>query len=98
MKITNTNIEGLVIIEPKVFLDDRGYFFESFNQKTFNDAIGRETRFVQDNESYSTKGVLRGLHYQTPPFSQGKLVRVVHGEVFDVAVDIRSNSPSFAVN
>ena len=94
MKTTLTAIPGVLIIEPKVFGDARGFFFESFNQKAFNDATGTDHQFVQDNHSRSGKGVLRGLHYQvTQP--QGKLVRVVRGAVFDVAVDIRPDSPAF---
>jgi len=95
MKVTTTAIEDLLILEPQVFGDERGFFLESFNQKLFDDAIGREVRFVQDNHSRSTKGVLRGLHYQLPPHAQGKLVRVTQGSVFDVAVDMRRSSPSF---
>ena len=95
MKVTTTAIEGLLILEPQVYGDERGFFLESFNQKLFDDAIGREVRFVQDNHSRSTKGVLRGLHYQLPPHAQGKLVRVTQGSVFDVAVDMRRSSPSF---
>ena len=95
MKVTDTKIPDVKIIEPTVFEDERGFFFESFNQKKFEEAIGREVSFVQDNHSKSVKGVLRGLHYQVPPHSQGKLVRVVKGEVFDVAVDIRKSSPTF---
>jgi dTDP-4-dehydrorhamnose 3,5-epimerase len=95
LNIINTEITDVKILEPTVFEDERGFFFESFNHSKFEHVIGQTVKFVQDNHSKSTKGVLRGLHYQTPPFSQGKLVRVVHGEVFDVAVDIRSNSPSF---
>jgi dTDP-4-dehydrorhamnose 3,5-epimerase len=83
------------VIEPTIFEDERGYFFESFNHKKFEEAIGRKVTFVQDNHSKSVKGVLRGLHYQLPPHAQGKLVRVVQGEVFDVAVDIRKSSPTF---
>lgn len=90
----STEIPGLVIIEPKVFGDSRGYFFESFNLNTFKKHIG-EIEFVQDNESKSTKGVLRGLHFQKPPFEQSKLVRCIDGEVLDVAVDIRKGSPTF---
>ena len=94
MKTTTTAIPGVLIIEPKVFGDARGFFFESFNQQAFNDATGTDHQFVQDNHSRSAKGVLRGLHYQvTQP--QGKLVRVVRGAVFDVAVDIRPDSPAF---
>ncbi len=95
MKAITTAIEGVLILEPKVFGDARGFFMESFNQKTFNDAIGHEVTFVQDNHSRSGKGVLRGLHYQRPPHAQGKLVRVTQGSVFDVAVDIRAGSPTF---
>jgi len=95
MKVTNTKIPDVKIIEPTVFEDERGYFYESFNHKKFEEAIGRDVSFVQDNHSKSVKGVLRGLHYQLPPHAQGKLVRVVQGEVFDVAVDIRKSSPTF---
>ena len=94
MKTTPTAIPGVLIIEPKVFGDARGFFFESFNQKAFNDATGTDHCFVQDNHSRSAKGVLRGLHYQINR-PQGKLVRVVRGAVFDVAVDIRPDSPAF---
>ena len=95
MKVTPTKIPGLLIIEPKVFGDERGFFFESYNEKAFNEATGVSPRFVQDNHSKSVKGVLRGLHYQLPPRAQGKLVRVVQGKVFDVAVDIRKDSPTY---
>jgi len=95
MKVTDTKIPDVKIIEPTVFEDERGFFFESFNHKKFEEAIGRSVTFVQDNHSKSSKGVLRGLHYQLPPHAQGKLVRVVQGEVFDVAVDIRKSSPTF---
>jgi len=95
MKVTTTAIEGLLILKPRVFGDERGFFLESYNQKTFDDALGHEVRFVQDNHSRSVKGVLRGLHYQLPPDAQGKLVRVTQGAVFDVAVDLRRSSPSF---
>ena len=95
MKVTDTKIPDVKIIEPTVFEDERGFFFESFNHKKFEEAIGRKVTFVQDNHSKSVKGVLRGLHYQLPPHAQGKLVRVVQGEVFDVAVDIRKSSPTF---
>ena len=95
MKATQTKIPDVWVIEPRVFGDDRGFFFESFNEKAFNEATGNKLPFVQDNHSKSTKGVLRGLHYQLPPKAQGKLVRVVQGEVFDVAVDIRKDSPTF---
>lgn len=94
MKATPTSIPDVIVIEPKVFGDARGFFFESFNQKAFDEAIGRHVDFVQDNHSRSAKGVLRGLHYQIQQ-PQGKLVRVVSGTVFDVAVDIRRSSPTF---
>ena len=92
MKVTPTAIPDVLVIEPKVFDDGRGFFFESFNQKAFNDAVGHEVTFVQDNHSRSAKGVLRGLHYQVAPHAQGKLVRVTQGRVFDVVVDIRKES------
>jgi dTDP-4-dehydrorhamnose 3,5-epimerase len=95
MKVTPLAIPEVVIFEPKVFGDERGYFYESFNQKIFEQATGLKREFVQDNHSKSQKGVLRGLHYQLTPMAQGKLVRVIEGEVFDVAVDIRKNSPTF---
>lgn len=95
MNFTPTQLEGCYIIEPKIIYDDRGYFMESFNEKTFQNGIGQEVHFVQDNQSYSSKGVLRGLHYQTGAHAQAKLVRVLQGEVLDVAVDIRPNSPTF---
>ena len=94
MKATRLAIPDVVLIEPKVFGDERGFFFESFNQKAFNEATGTNHQFVQDNHSRSAKGVLRGLHYQIQQ-PQGKLVRVVRGAVFDVAVDIRKSSPTF---
>lgn len=94
MNIVKTEIKGVVIIEPKVFVDDRGYFFESFSQHKFSSGID-EVKFVQDNESKSMYGVLRGLHFQKPPFAQAKLVRVVKGCILDVAVDIRKDSPTF---
>lgn len=94
MKVTPTALPEVLVIEPKVFGDVRGFFFESFNQKAFDEAIGRHVDFVQDNHSRSAKGVLRGLHYQIQQ-PQGKLVRVVRGAVFDVAVDIRKSSPTF---
>ncbi|MDA7417771.1 dTDP-4-dehydrorhamnose 3,5-epimerase [Xenophilus arseniciresistens] len=94
MKITPTQLEGVLILEPKVFGDDRGFFMESFNQRVFDEAVGRHVEFVQDNHSRSSKGVLRGLHYQVQQ-AQGKLVRVTRGSVFDVAVDIRRGSPTF---
>lgn len=95
MNIIDTKIPDVKIIEPKVFGDERGFFFESYNQQQFEAAIGRSVTFVQDNHSRSSKGVLRGLHYQLFPYAQGKLVRCVAGEVFDVAVDIRKSSPTF---
>ncbi len=95
MKVTTTAIEGVLIIEPRVFGDERGFFFESFNQRAFNEAVGQPVEFVQDNHSRSAKGVLRGLHFQRPPHAQGKLVRVTQGSVFDVAVDIRPDSATF---
>ncbi|HNJ82005.1 MAG TPA: dTDP-4-dehydrorhamnose 3,5-epimerase [Piscinibacter sp.] len=95
MKVTPTAIPEVLILEPRVFGDERGFFFESFNQKAFDEAVGAHVEFVQDNHSRSARGVLRGLHYQLPPHAQGKLVRVVRGSVFDVAVDVRRSSPSF---
>lgn len=94
MKKANTNIEGLFVIEPRVFEDKRGYFFESFNADKFSQ-LGISKTFVQDNQSLSQKGVLRGLHFQKPPFAQAKLVRVIKGSVLDIAVDIRSSSPTY---
>jgi len=93
-KVTHTSIEGVLVLEPQVFGDERGFFFESFNQRDFSQATGIEAPFVQDNHSKSAKGVLRGLHFQNPK-AQGKLVRVTAGEVFDVAVDLRVDSPTF---
>lgn len=95
MNVIKTAIPDVLIFEPKVFGDERGFFFESFNHKLFEEAVGYQVNFVQDNHSKSSKGVLRGLHYQLPPHAQGKLVRCVAGEVFDVAVDIRKSSPTF---
>lgn len=95
MKIIDTKIPDVKIIEPTVFGDERGFFYESFNQQQFEAAIGYPVNFVQDNHSKSSKGVLRGLHYQLAPHAQAKLVRCVVGEVFDVAVDIRKGSPTF---
>ncbi|MFM7967757.1 dTDP-4-dehydrorhamnose 3,5-epimerase [Aeromonas sp. A-5] len=95
MNVIKTAIPDVLILEPKVFGDERGFFFESFNHKQFEEAVGYPVTFVQDNHSKSSKGVLRGLHYQLPPHAQGKLVRCVAGEVFDVAVDIRKSSPTF---
>ena len=94
MKFTKTSIEGLVIIDPTVFGDNRGYFLESYNEKEFKEVIGNVS-FVQDNESKSSKGVLRGLHFQKPPFAQAKLVRCIEGKVLDVVVDIRKNSKTY---
>ena len=94
MNIIQTSIAGVVIIEPRLFKDDRGYFFESFSEREFNAQI-REVKFVQDNESMSSYGVMRGLHFQRPPYTQSKLVRCVKGAVLDVAVDIRKGSPTF---
>lgn len=99
MNVIKTNIEGVLILEPKVFNDARGYFFESFSQREFDEKVapilGHTIRFVQDNESMSSYGVMRGLHFQRPPFTQSKLVRCVKGAVLDVAVDIRKGSPTF---
>lgn len=94
MKFIETKIKDLLIIEPKIWKDDRGYFFESYNQKLFKKA-GIEADFIQDNQSLSQKGTLRGLHAQAPPFAQGKLVRVIQGSVLDIAVDIRKNSATY---
>ncbi len=94
MEIIKTDIDGLIIIKPKIFKDNRGYFFESFNKKTFEDN-GLNYNFIQDNESKSSFGVIRGLHYQLAPYAQTKLVRVLKGKVLDVAVDLRKGSPSF---
>lgn len=95
MKFSKTNIPDVILCEPTVFNDERGYFFESFNQEVFEKHLGKSIRFCQDNEAKSTKGVLRGLHYQLPPFAQSKLVRVISGKVLDVAVDIRRDSSTF---
>lgn len=95
MKFTETKLSGCFIVEPKILSDSRGYFMESFNEKTFSDGTGHHVHFVQDNQSFSSKGVLRGLHYQTGAHAQAKLVRVLHGEVLDVAVDIRPESPTY---
>jgi len=96
MTATETKLKGCFIIEPKVFKDPRGYFFESFNQNKFNELIGKTIDFVQDNESFSSKGVLRGLHFQTGAYAQAKLVRVIKGRVLDVVVDMRKESPTFS--
>lgn len=95
LNVIKTNIPEVLILEPQIFGDERGFFFESFNQKLFDEVVNRHVEFVQDNHSKSSKGVLRGLHYQLPPFAQAKLVRCIAGEVFDVAVDIRTMSPTF---
>lgn len=94
MEFKTTDIEGLVIIEPRVYSDERGYFYESYNKAAFKKK-GLDLTFIQDNQSLSQKGVLRGLHFQAPPFEQGKLVRVIQGSVLDVAVDIRPHSPTY---
>ena len=94
MKFIETEISDVIIIEPSVFIDERGYFLETYNQNKFEEAVGM-TSFIQDNESKSSKGVLRGLHFQKPPFEQAKLVRCIEGEVLDVAVDIRKNSKTY---
>ena len=96
IKVTTLKIPELKVIEPEIFMDERGYFFESFNQKDFKKSLGLDINFVQDNQSKSSLGVIRGLHFQIDPFGQGKLVRVLSGEVFDVAVDLRRNSKTFA--
>lgn len=95
MKFTETKLKGCFILEPKIIGDERGSFMESFNEKIFAEGVGQQVHFVQDNQSFSTKGVLRGLHYQTGEHAQAKLVRVLNGEVLDVAVDLRPNSPTY---
>ena len=95
MKLTETKLKGCYILEPTIFGDNRGYFFESFNERTFNELTGTQVHFVQDNQSYSTRGVLRGLHAQEGEHAQAKLVRVLHGKVIDVAVDVRPDSTTF---
>ena len=95
MQVTETKLKGCFIIEPKVFEDERGYFFESFNHKAFCKAVGQQVNFVQDNQSFSKKGVLRGLHFQKGEHAQAKLVRVLEGIVLDVAVDLREGSPTY---
>lgn len=95
MKVTETGLYGCLILEPAVFEDERGYFMETFNKKRFNEAVGSEVHFVQDNQSRSRKGVIRALHYQVGEHAQAKLVRVLNGEVLDVAVDLREGSPTF---
>jgi dTDP-4-dehydrorhamnose 3,5-epimerase len=95
MIVNNLPIDGLKLIIPEVFTDERGYFFESYNKQAFNTKLKLDHDFIQDNHSMSKKGVLRGLHYQKNPFEQGKLIRVISGEIYDVALDLRSNSPTF---
>lgn len=95
MKFTETKLKGCFILEPKIIQDERGYFMESFNERTFQEGVGQKVHFVQDNQSFSSKGVLRGLHYQTGEHAQAKLVRVLQGEVLDVAVDIRPDSETY---
>ena len=95
MEVVKFDIEGLLLLTPRVFEDDRGFFYESFNQEQFNDIVGREVIFLQDNQSLSKKNVLRGFHFQAPPHGQGKLVRVVKGSVIDMAIDIRKESPTY---
>lgn len=95
LKVEHTKIDGVLVLEPDVIQDARGYFMEAYNQKAFDAILGRAVRFVQDNQSRSTRGVLRGLHYQIPPHAQAKLVRVTHGGVFSVAVDLCRHSPTF---
>lgn len=95
MNISAGGLEGMLVIEPTAHVDDRGFFLETYSARSFDQMLGREMRFVQDSHSRSSRGVLRGLHYQTPPRAQGKLARVARGEVFDVAVDLRRHSPTF---
>ncbi|WP_405384872.1 dTDP-4-dehydrorhamnose 3,5-epimerase [Maribacter sp. LLG6340-A2] len=95
MTFTETKLKGCYILQPKVFSDERGYFFESFNEKTFSEGVGESVKFVQDNQSFSTYGIVRGIHYQVGNNAQAKLVRVLSGSVLDVAVDLRKNSATF---
>jgi len=95
MTITATPLEGCLVLTPRIFNDDRGYFFESYSERNFNEAVGYEVKFIQDNQSFSTKGVFRGLHLQKGEHAQSKLVRVTQGEVLDVAVDVRKSSPTY---
>lgn len=95
MKITETRLKGCFILEPALFMDERGYFMESFNEQRFNEAVGKDVNFVQDNQSFSLHGVVRALHYQVGEHAQAKLVRVLSGAVLDVAVDLRENSPTY---
>lgn len=94
MKVTPTALDGVLIVEPELHVDERGSFMETWHQRDFDAAVGQAVRFVQDNQSHSHRGVLRGLHYQLPPHAQGKLVRVLQGRIYDVAVDLRRSSPS----
>jgi len=98
MRIKTSKLNGVLLIDQDIFHDYRGYFFESFNEKKFQKIIGKEIKFIQDNESKSSKGVLRGLHFQTPPYDQSKLVRVIEGEVLDVTVDLRKSSPTYGMH
>lgn len=95
MNVIKTPIEGLLILEPKVFHDDRGYFYESYNEQAFREATGMDVKFVQDNQARSTRNVLRGLHFQNPPHAQTKLIRALQGEIWDVVVDLRKESPTY---
>lgn len=95
MEVIKTELDGVLILKPRIFNDSRGYFFESYNKRLFEESVGRHVDFVQDNESASTRGVMRGLHFQRPPHAQAKLVRCVRGRVLDVAVDIRKGSPTY---
>lgn len=95
MNVTSFDIDGLILLEPNVFGDERGYFFECYSNSKYSEYLGQNVRFVQDNESKSSKGVLRGLHFQKPPFAQAKLVRVIQGEVLDIAVDLRHESKTY---
>lgn len=95
MEFLKTDIPGLIVLKPRVFGDSRGYFFESYSAREFNAQVGAEVNFVQDNESSSTRGVIRGLHFQLPPFAQAKLIRCVKGSVIDVALDLRKDSPTY---
>lgn len=98
MEIIKTEIEGLLLLKPKVFTDSRGYFYESYSKREFDEAVGYPVEFVQDNQSKSSYGVVRGLHFQLPPFTQSKLVRCIKGTVLDVAVDLRKGSPTFGLH
>jgi dTDP-4-dehydrorhamnose 3,5-epimerase len=98
LKVTETNLFGCIIFEPNIFIDERGSFFESYNTRFFNEVFGKEIKFIQDNQSFSKRGVLRGLHFQKGEFSQAKLVRVIQGKILDIVVDIRKDSPTFGEN